>query len=187
MTNILEHWNGTITLNGETVDNNARLDINGPVHIVLRSNNGVDTEPQPIPRDTNNRTVISSDDLEYQITVKPYMTQPSSPEFDFMEKWNNNNPMPMRIMEGIKVKETKGMVYMDLHGLAEPTVTCYCCGKELTNPISRHYGIGPVCLSKLGISRDIDDVDGITAELVSIRWKGWIVKSAILEQHPIHS
>ena len=40
-----------------------------------------------------------------------------------------------------------------------------CCGKELTNPISRHYGIGPVCLSKMGISRDIEDVAGIKEDL----------------------
>lgn len=122
---------------------------------------------------------------EVVITVKPYMTKPATPEFDFMAKWNKNKPMPMRIMQGVKVKETPGMVYMKLHGLAKPTITCYCCGKELTNPISRHYGIGPICLTKMGITRDIEDVEGISEELVNIEWEGWVIRSAIIKEETV--
>lgn len=50
--------------------------------------------------------------METTIKVKAYMTKPATPQFDFMQKWNNNKPMPYRIMKGEKVKETKGMVYM---------------------------------------------------------------------------
>ena len=113
------------------------------------------------------------------------MTQKATPDFDFMAKWNNDNPMPLRTMIGTAEKETRGMIYMKLHGFAKPTITCACCGKELTNPISRHYGIGPICLSKLGIARDIEDVSGISEELVNITWEGWIIKSAIIEQEAV--
>jgi hypothetical protein len=90
-------------------------------------------------------------------------------------------------MQGVAEKETRGMIYMKLHGLAKakPTITCYCCGKELTNPISRHYGIGPICLSKLGIRYDIEDVENIREELVNITWEGWIIKSAIIRREEV--
>lgn len=122
---------------------------------------------------------------EIKITVKPYMTKEATPEFDFMEKWNNNRPMPMRTMVGTVEKETKGMVYMHLHGYAQQTITCACCGKELTNPVSRLYGIGPVCLAKIGITRNIEDVENIKEELVKVEWTGWVIKSAITEQEEI--
>lgn len=127
-----------------------------------------------------------SDPVEYRVTVKKYMTEPATPSFDFMAKWNNDTPMPMRIMQGTVEKETRGMIYMKLHGLAKPTITCRCCGKELTNPVSRNYGIGPICLGKLGIARDINDINGISEELVNIEWSGWVIKSAITEKEEIH-
>ena len=36
----------------------------------------------------------------YKITVKKYMTEPSTPNFDFQDKWNNGKPMPLCIMRG---------------------------------------------------------------------------------------
>lgn len=127
----------------------------------------------------------SSDITEYLIEVKKYMTQKASPGFDFMAKWNNDNPMPMRIMQGTVEKETRGMIYMKLHGLAKPTITCRCCGKELTNPVSRYYGIGPICLEKMGILRNIDDIENIKEDLVNISWEGWIIKSAITKKEEV--
>lgn len=127
----------------------------------------------------------SNDITEYLIEVKKYMTQKASPGFDFMAKWNNDNPMPMRIMQGTVEKETRGMVYMKLHGLAKPTITCRCCGKELTNPVSRYYGIGPICLEKMGILRNIDDIENIKEDLINISWEGWIIKSAITKKEEV--
>jgi hypothetical protein len=77
------------------------------------------------------------------------------------------------------------MVYMNLHGEGRETITCMCCGKELTNPVSRHYGIGPICMSKVGIHCDISNVDEIKEKLVDIKWSGWIVKSAIIEREEV--
>ena len=57
--------------------------------------------------------------------------------------------------------------------------------KELTNPVSRHYGIGPVCMGKVGIYCDIDRIDEIKEKLVDVKWSGWIIKSAITEREEI--
>ena len=50
----------------------------------------------------------------YKIIVKKYMTEPSTPNFDFQDKWNNGKPMPLCIMQGKVIKETRGMYYMEL-------------------------------------------------------------------------
>lgn len=50
----------------------------------------------------------------YSIFVKQYMTEPSTPNFDFQDKWNNGVPMPQCKMEGEVIKETRGMYYMKL-------------------------------------------------------------------------
>lgn len=134
---------------------------------------------------THDRSIAESDAQRYKVTVKAYMTKPATPDFDFMAKWNNDKPMPLRTMIGTVEKETRGMVYMKLHGQGEPVITCMRCGRQLTNPISRHYGIGPECMSKLGLICDITDVDEIKKQLVDITWEGWIIKSAITEKEAI--
>lgn len=50
----------------------------------------------------------------YKITVKKYMTEPATSTFDFQDKWNEGNPMPLCIMQGEVIKETRGMYYMKL-------------------------------------------------------------------------
>ena len=50
----------------------------------------------------------------YKITVKKYMTEPATANFDFQDKWNNGKPMPLCIMQGEIIKETRGMYYMEL-------------------------------------------------------------------------
>lgn len=50
----------------------------------------------------------------YKITVKKYMTEPATANFDFQDKWNNGKPMPICIMQGEVIKETRGMYYMKL-------------------------------------------------------------------------
>lgn len=182
MVSLFDNWTGSVVINDVEYDSvqaakHIFKTLSGNAHIILKSTHR---------NVTDHATMQNTDGTgEYEITVKPYMTKPATPEFDFMARWNDNNPMPMRIMQGTVEKETPGMVYMKLHGLAKPTITCYCCGKELTNPISRHYGIGPICLSKLGIVREIDDVENIKEELVNIKWSGWVVKSAIIERKEV--
>ena len=50
----------------------------------------------------------------YKILVKKYMTEPSTSNFDFQDKWNYGKPMPQCKMEGEVIKETRGMYYMKL-------------------------------------------------------------------------
>ena len=111
------------------------------------------------------------------------MTEKASIGFDFMEKWNNDEPMPLRTMTGIKLKETAGMVRMKLHGQAEAVIKCMRCGRQLTNPVSQHYGIGPECITKIPMlmNLDINDIDTIKRKMVEVEWEGWIIRSAIIE------
>lgn len=181
MISMLQNWKGAVEIDGTQYKSiqdamSVFKSFSDDIHIKLLSN----TENAK-----KSKIELSESASEYEIEVKQYMTRKATPEFDFMAKWNNDEPMPMRIMQGTIEKETKGMVYMKLHGLCKPTITCYCCGKELTNPISRHYGIGPICLSKLGISYDIEDIENIKEELVKIEWSGWIIKSAILRKEEV--
>lgn len=182
---VLSKWQGAIEINGTRYESvtdaieafkslNSRSDIKLYASAVKAS---TEQNRQPVEQIT--------DVQEYEITVKKYMTQPSSNGFDFMRKWNNNIPMPCVTMRGTQEKETRGMVYMNLHGFAKPTINCMCCGRELTNPVSRYYGIGPICLGKIGIVRQIDDIEGIKEDLVKMKWSGWIIKSAITSRKEI--
>ena len=178
MLELLKNWKGEVEIDGKNYENIEACmsdfkTLSADSHIFLRS-----------AQKKRNKSVINASESisVYRITVKKYMTQKATPSFDFMAKWNNDIPMPMRTMTGTVEKETPGMVYMKLHGQAYKTVTCMCCGRELTNPISRHYGIGPICMSKVGIQCDIDDIEGIREKLIDIEWSGWVIKSAIIEK-----
>lgn len=179
----LAGWTGRININGTEYDSiNSvpdTLELNGTTVITL------------IPRMTVQAQKVTpvNGEQEHIITVKGYMTKKASPEFDFMAKWNNNVPMPMRTMVGTVVKETKGMVYMKLHGelLTERTFTCMCCGRPLTNPVSQFFGVGPECGGhNYTHPFDTDEelrqaVEAYKKVLLAKTWEGWIIKSAILE------
>ena len=127
----------------------------------------------------------------YKITVKKYMTEPATANFDFQDKWNDGNPMPLCIMQGDVIKETRGMYYMNLHGKAERTSKCLVCGKTLTNPISKLYGIGPECSEKVGLIRIESEDEAkeklkhIIGQIDDISWSGWVIKSSIKEWEEI--
>ena len=127
----------------------------------------------------------------YKIVVKKYMTEPATSTFDFQDKWNNGNPMPLCIMRGEVIKETRGMYYMSLQGKSEPTSKCLVCGKTLTNPISKLYGIGPECSEKVGLIRIESEEEAkeklkhIMEQIDDISWSGWVIKSAIKEWEEI--
>ena len=188
MLKLIESWRGAVEVDGVKYDSIESLTsssktFSDKVHIVLHASAKNVTEKRTASEKQSVET--STDSTEYRITVKKYMTQPASVGFDFMKKWNDNKPMPMRTMQGTVEKETRGMVYMNLHGFGQKTITCACCGKELTNPVSRHYGIGRICLGKLGIVSAIDDVENIKEQLEKIKWSGWIIKSSITNKEEI--
>ena len=132
----------------------------------------------------------------YKITVRQYMTKPATPDFDFMSKWNNNIPMPLRTMVGTVEKETSGMVYMHLHGDITTTQTqcCMKCGKAITNPVSQYFGMGPECGGHNYINPfESEEELKATVEnyrrnyLQKITWSGWVIKSAIFEKEELHN
>lgn len=179
MLTMLKEWKGDIEINGEKVDDLSGFKpVSGQIHIKLLPNDYKRKQTRNSSLQTH-----SGEDTLYRITVKQYMTRKASPEFDFMAKWNSDNPMPMRTMIGWIEKETPGMVYMHLKGKAtDQEVTCMRCGRALTNPISKKYGIGPECMSKIGFIGDIEDVDRAREKIAEIEWSGWIIRSAITEQ-----
>lgn len=180
MERMFQNWSGSIVINDVEYNSVKHAEsvfktLSDDIHIILKSSN----------KSVLKRTTECSDDTqtEYKVTVKQYMTKEASPEFDFMAKWNNNVPMPLRTMTGTKIKETPGMVYMKLHGQAEAVIKCLRCGRQLTNPVSQHYGIGPECITKIPMlmNLDINDVENIKKKMVEVEWTGWIIRSAITE------
>lgn len=129
----------------------------------------------------------------YKITVKKYMTEPATVNFDFQDKWNNGKPMPLCIMQGKVIKETRGMFYMSLEGKAELSARCSCCGRALTNPVSKLYGIGPECSEKVGVIRVESEEEArekwneLVQQIGNIKWEGWVIKSAIKEWEVLDS
>lgn len=183
MLSMIQSWQGKAEVNGVMYDNVGSIPMlpaGSAVTIKLYPRNISDRMIKKV------EPIVESDSKkELRITVKQYMTKKAEPGFDFMAKWNNDNPMPLRTMQGWIEKETKGMVYMHLHGQGESVITCMRCGRPLTNPVSRHYGIGPECIQKVGIVAAIEDIDSIKEQLVNVTWTGWVIKSAILEQEEV--
>lgn len=125
---------------------------------------------------------------EYRVEVKPWMTLKSSDGFDFMQKFNNDIPMPLVVMyTSGKLAETRGMVKMSLHGDIKQrvTTTCMACGRPITNKISQFFGIGPICgghnyVNPFDTEEELNEAVRIYREkLVNTVWVGWVAKSAI--------
>lgn len=139
--------------------------------------------PQPRLLTANDMRVNRS----YIIKVRQYMTKQASQDFDFQAKWNNNVPMPFRVMQGRVLKETRGMLYMDCHAVPLKTEVCMRCGRPLSHPVSRLYGVGPECGGHAHINPFETEeelyaaLDSVKQKLSQIKWRGWVIKSAIEE------
>lgn len=185
MINQLRKWQGACEINGQYFDSFPVdfSDFSDMMHIKLYP--CAQKREESTGNDEKVQSIKGSETLElghtYEITVKQYMTRKSTLDFDFMYRFNADNPMPLRTMTGEVLKETKGMVYMKLKGKAQKTVTCMRCGRELTNPVSKLYGIGPECLHKIPVlfNSDMFDVDSINEKIQDVEWEGWVIRSAI--------
>jgi hypothetical protein len=186
MLELLKNYPGNLKVNGKEFENVIQAiqsfsGYRGKLVIELNTNTAIIT---PSPRQE------VEEGTEYVIKVKQYMTKPATASFDFMDKWNNGVPMPMRIMVGKKLKETRGMVKMELRGeiIQEVNPVCMKCGRELTNPVSQYFGIGPECGGHHYVNPFETDAELRQAvaetrkQLQNITWTGWIIKSAIEEQ-----
>lgn len=126
-----------------------------------------------------------------KITVKQYMTRQSTDDFTFMKDWNKNNPMPLRTMIGTVEQETRGMVYMKLHGdiTEEKTLHCLKCGRPITNPVSQYFGMGPECgchnyINPFYSKEELEQAVAKYRETVlnNMTWEGWLPKSSIIAE-----
>ena len=187
MLNLLKDYKGAVEVNGQSFDS---------LDSALKGLKNFDGQQLTIVlnKGAGERVSQASQQIEgdkiYRIKVRQYMTKPSSPEFDFQDKWNNGVPMPMRIMVGRKLKETRGMVQMELWGeiTEEITHNCMKCGKRLTNNVSKFFGIGPECgghnyTNPFETEEELKAaVKDMQEQLKKIKWKGWVIKSAIEEE-----
>ena len=184
MVDFINNWKSKVIIDGVEYESGSavpsELDISSCSTIILLQNKKSSTlEP------------LDKDEQQYQITVRQYMTKKSTPSFDFMAKWNHDNPMPLRTMVGTKVKETRGMVYMKLHAeiVGEQMQFCMKCGRPITNPVSQYFGMGPECgqhgyVNPFDTKEELEEaVKAYQRDVLSkITWEGWIIKSAILEE-----
>lgn len=156
------------------------------IHIMLKA---VKAETQPEPQQTVR--ALTGNDMRvnhtYIFKVRQYMTKPSTEDFDFHLRWNNNTPMPFRVMKGRVLKETRGMLMMDCCVVPLKTDVCMRCGRPLSHPVSRLYGIGPECgghahINPFETEQELyDAIDEVNNKLNAIKWRGWVIKSAIEE------
>lgn len=123
---------------------------------------------------------------EYIIRVKRWMTeQTTNDSFDFMRHWNKNIPMPMRVMRGRVLSETRGMLYMELRACPLKTDYCMRCGKPLSHPVSRLYGLGPECgghyhINPFNTEEELQvAIKEVRQKLNNVTWTGWIAKSGV--------
>lgn len=193
MLNLFKDYKGSLEVNGITYSGvkaavQALKGYEGEVVIILnKASNKQEQKEEKAP--VNKVQEIQGSPI-YKIKVREYMTKPVSPEFDFHDKWNNGVPMPMRIMVGRKLKETRGMVQMELWGeiTEEITHNCMKCGKRLTNNVSKFFGIGPECgghnyTNPFETEEELKAaVKDMQEQLKEIKWTGWIIKSAIEEE-----
>ena len=123
---------------------------------------------------------------EYIVRVKKWMTQKTTDQsFDFMSHWNRNIPMPFRVMRGRVLSETRGMLYMELRACVLRTDYCMKCGKPLSHPVSKLYGLGPECgghyhINPFNTEEELQAaLQEIRQKLNNITWTGWISKSGV--------
>lgn len=193
MLKYLSDFEGALTINGKPYSSIQEAmkdlrDYTGSVVITV----GQDKEPvQPLKTSPAGIIIDTSQgDPVYQIKIRAYLLKEPSIDFDFHTKWNQGIPVPMRIMVGRKLKETQGLVQMELWGeITEPISTsCMKCGRTLTNEVSKYFGIGPECGGHRHINPFHNDeelhqaVAVMQQELRKVRWTGWIIKSAIEEE-----
>ena len=123
---------------------------------------------------------------EYIVRVKRWMTQQTTDDsFDFMRHWNQNIPMPLRVMRGRVLSETRGMLYMELRACPLKTDYCMRCGKPLTHPVSKLYGLGPECgghyhINPFETEEELQSaIQEVRRKLNEVTWSGWIAKSGV--------
>lgn len=185
MLRLFKDWSGAVEVDGIIYDSIESVNLSHIKDLDNLSIKLLSNTVKPVKTSNTQADRVDTLDGEYIVEVKPYMCKKSTPQFDFMAKFNNDNPMPFRIMQGKIIKQTKGMYQLKLKATdmvkGEKYITCMCCGRKLTNTISKWFGIGPECSGNYwGV--DTSDLDKAQEEvfekLETIEWTGWAPKSA---------
>ena len=203
MLSMLKDYKGKLEINGMKFDNIDSAILYGKLrideHHLSNFHAGEDMTIKLFANEHRANTEqirANNEHTQKKIFVKQYMTRKSENGFDFMKKWNNDNPMPLRTMIGTVERETNGMVYMKLHAdiTSEKTLRCMCCGRLITNPVSQYFGMGPECgghnyinpfYSEEELKKAVQDYRENV--LKNITWNGWIIKTAILKEEEINN
>lgn len=187
MLECLNSWKGTVEIDGtqyssiSAVPSDLKLTDTTVIVLHTQAKSSESQAPQ-------------SNDQEYRITIKSYMMRKATPEFDFMAKWNDDIPMPLKTMTGTIVQETRGMYRMELHADTnfEQLQTCMKCGRPITNPVSKFFGMGPECgghnyTNPFSSNEELQQAVDVYKEEVlgKLTWSGWVIKSAITEMEEV--
>ena len=176
----LSKYPGKIKVNGQSISRLRVADYlqtcSGDIEIKLIPERFIDTQD-----DEEVQKIV-----EYDVYVKSYMLNKSTDDFNFMRVWNNDIPMPLRLMRGEIIQESRSMYKMKLHGIVNKTI-CSRCGRELYNATSKIVGIGPECASVLGVEVSMFNkqaseqfIKEMEQKIRNTVWEGWVPKTAIL-------
>lgn len=91
-------------------------------------------------------------------------------------------------LEGDIISETSKAYKFSGNSMVKEAITCLCCGRELTHPVSRLVGYGPICCERFGVHRpDFDNLSDVELDVLKENIRKvritdmWIPKSQILE------
>jgi len=103
-----------------------------------------------------------------------------------MQRIEEERESPMvRVLTGTIERETNKAILFHGKAAVRNTIQCSRCLRELTHPVSRLVGIGPVCCEKLGIPRPNfdelkpEDLEYLRQQITAITYDGWLPKSQI--------
>lgn len=191
MLSMLKDYKGPIEINGIKYDG-----VRDAIKRFKRNSDTITIKLSSTSEKHNRERVRARESrVQKKITVKQYMTRKATEDFTFMREWNNDIPMPLRTMIGTVEKETRGMVYMKLHGdiTEEKTLHCLKCGRPITNPVSQYFGMGPECGGHNYINPfySKEELENAVKEyrenvLKNITWEGWLPKSSIIAEEVVN-
>lgn len=179
---VFNSWKGSVQINDNEFLSNADL----PSDLCLTDNTII------LLKTKNKQKAVEEAKASgnvYKVSVRQYMLNKGTVDFDFMQKWNNDVPMPLRTMIGTIEKETSGMYYMKLKADTNFDAMQFCmrCGKEIRNPVSQYFGLGPECgghnyVNPFGSDAELRAAVKMYKQeyLSKIAWEGWVIKRAII-------
>ncbi|OPL09787.1 MAG: hypothetical protein AVO34_05065 [Firmicutes bacterium ML8_F2] len=108
-----------------------------------------------------------------------------TPEIEIiLPHWLSRKLKVTPILRGRITKETQKGIYFQGTIVPSSSDTCFRCGRELLNPLSRRVGYGPQCRKAMGIcEKEIWDnktlEEKLKRQLSSVKYSGWLPKKKV--------